>query len=200
MTLLETGAVTQQLTREGIDFLAIHNHLAGSLPNVTYIHFHGHGGVYALAASMDRVFARTRTARPVRAPAAESLAFDTARVSRALGQSGRARGKVITLGFQFVPGAVTMNGETLVPAMAYGSPIALQMISPTRAASTGDFSVPESRVAPVRSAMIAADIIPTAMHTHLVGETPRVYYIHFWTEGPLDTVLAGLRRVIDAAR
>ena len=198
--LLETDAVTQQLTQEGIDFLAIHNHLAGSLPNVTYIHFHGHGNAYALAASMDRVLARTRTARPVMAPTAVPLAIDTARVYQALGQSGRARGDVVSLGFQFVPGAVVMNGETLVPAMAYGSPIAIQMISPTRAAATGDFSVPEGKVGPVRSAMIAAGITPTAMHTHLVGETPRVYYIHFWVEGPLDEVLGSLRRVVDAAR
>ena len=199
-TLLETGAVTQALTEEGIEFLAIHNHLAGSLPNVTYIHFHGHGNVYALAASLDRVLARTRTPRPVMPAAAESLSIDTARVFRALGQSGRGQGAVASLGFQFVPGTVTMNGETLVPAMAYGSPIAVQMISPTRAVATGDFSVPEAKVAAVRATLVAAGITPTAMHTHLVGETPRIYYIHFWAEGPLDSVLAGLRRTIDAAR
>ena len=199
-TLVETGAVTQALTEEGLEFLAIHNHLAGSLPNVTYIHFHGHGTVYALAASMDRVLARTRTQRPVMPAPSESLAIDTARVYRALGQSGRASGEVVSLGFQFVPGTVTMGTETLVPAMAYGSPIVIQMISPTRAVATGDFSVPESKVNAVRSTLVANGITPTAMHTHLVGENPRIYYIHFWAEGTLDTVLAGLRRTIDAAR
>ena len=199
-TLVETGAVTQALTEEGLEFLAIHNHLAGSLPNVTYIHFHGHGNVYRLAASMDRVLAHTRTERPVIAPPAESLAIDTARVFRALGQSGRASGEVVSLGFQFVPGTVTMGTETLVPAMAYGSPIVIQMISPTRAVATGDFSVPEAKVSAVRSTLVANGITPTAMHTHLVGENPRIYYIHFWAEGTLDTVLVGLRRTIDAAR
>jgi hypothetical protein len=199
-TLLETGVVTQGLTEEGIEFLAIHNHLAGSRPNVTYIHFHGTGSAYALAASLDRVLGRTRTPRPVMTPPAESLAIDTARVFRALGQSGRASGEVAQAGFQFVPGTVTMNGETLVPALAYGSPIAIQMISPTRAVATGDFSVPESKVGAVRSTLVTNNITPTAMHTHLVGETPRIYYIHFWAEGPLDSVLQGLRRTIDAAR
>jgi hypothetical protein len=33
-----------------------------------------------------------------------------------------------------------------------------------------------------------------------MGDTPKVYYIHFWGDGPLSEVLAGLRSALDAAK
>ena len=66
--------------------------------------------------------------------------------------------------------------------------------------STGDFAVPAAKIAPVLAALAAHDITATAVHTHLIGEEPRVYFIHFWADGSLRDVLAGLRSAVDAAR
>jgi hypothetical protein len=84
--------------------------------------------------------------------------------------------------------------------MAYGTPINIQAVSASRAVSTGDFSVRESKVQPVLSALAAGRITATAVHTHLVGETPKIYYIHFWGDGPLPDLLTGLRGALDAVK
>jgi hypothetical protein len=87
-----------------------------------------------------------------------------------------------------------------VPALGYGTPINIQAVSATRAVATGDFSVVGSKVAPVFTALTTHGITTTAVHSHLVGEEPRIYYMHFWADGPLTDVLQGLRAALDAAR
>jgi hypothetical protein len=34
----------------------------------------------------------------------------------------------------------------------------------------------------------------------MIGETPKIHYIHFWADGAPGAVLAGLRAAIDAGR
>ena len=89
---------------------------------------------------------------------------------------------------------------TLVPAMAYVTPINIQAVSPSRAVATGDFAVRETRVQSILSALAKGKITATAVHTHLIGETPKIYYIHFWADAAPQAVLSGLRAAIDAAR
>ncbi|HEX4935398.1 MAG TPA: DUF1259 domain-containing protein [Gemmatimonadaceae bacterium] len=196
----ELKPVLAELERQRLDVTSIHNHLAGEQPSVTYIHFHGMGDAIDLATRLDRAVARTAVPRPVATPAAAPLSVDTARVFAALGASGRAQGSVVQLSFMLVNGAVTMHGRPLVPALAYGSPVNLQMVNAARAVATGDFAVLEAQVAPVVNALARHGITATAVHSHLVGETPRVYYIHFWADGGLDEVMRGLRAAVDAAR
>jgi hypothetical protein len=43
-------------------------------------------------------------------------------------------------------------------------------------------------------------ITATALHTHMVGEEPTVYFIHFFADGNVDQVLNGLRAALEAAR
>lgn len=200
VTRAELQPVLAELERQHIDVTSIHNHLAGEQPSITYIHFHGEGDARDLGRRLDRVVARTSAPRPVTAPAQSALRVDTARVFAAMGASGRAQGNVAQLSFMLVKTPVTMHGTTLVPALAYGSPVNLQMVDATRAVATGDFAVLEAQVAPIVRALAQHGITATAVHSHLVGETPRLYYVHFWADGALDDVLKGLRAATDAAR
>jgi hypothetical protein len=43
-------------------------------------------------------------------------------------------------------------------------------------------------------------ITATAVHSHLIGEEPTLYYIHFWADGRPADVLRGLRAAADAGR
>jgi len=197
----EVKPVLAELARQRLDVTAVHNHLAGEEPQLTYVHFHAQGGATELAARLDRVLARTATPRPVAAqPAAPPPTIDTALVFRTLGHSGTARGNVAQIGFVLVPGAVTLHGRALVPAMAYGSPVNIQMVDGTRAVATGDFAVEGDKVSAMLAALAAHGIAATAVHTHLIGESPHLYYMHFWADGPLAEVLTGLRAALDAAR
>jgi hypothetical protein len=200
VTAAELPPVLAELARQGIRISAIHNHIVGEEPQITYVHLHAQGPAAALASAVDRVLVHTGLPRPVTAAPAGELRIDTAQVFRALGQSGRAQGSVAQLGFILVPGIVTMEGRVVVPALGYASPVNVQMVGPDRAVATGDLSVPETKVDAVVQAFAAHGITATALHSHLVGESPAVRYIHFWADGPLATVLEGLRAGIDAAR
>lgn len=200
LTAPEVRPVLAALAHEHLDVTAVHNHLVGEEPQLTYVHFHGQGPATDVARRFDRVLAQTATPRPVAAAAEQPPTIDTALVFRALGKSGTARGNVAQVGFVLVPGVVTLNGRPAVPAMAYGSPVNVQMVEAARAVATGDFAVTGDKVPGMLAALAAHGITATAVHTHLIGESPQLYYIHFWADGALPDVLTGVKATLDAAR
>ena len=196
----ELKPVLAEFARQHLAVTAIHNHLSGEEPRITYVHFHGEGRATELATRLDRVLALTATLRPVAATSPPPITIDTAMVFRALGASGKAQGNIAQLSFILVRGRVTMHGHTVVPALGYGSPVNVQMVDPTRAVATGDFAVLGAKVSGVVDALATHGITATAVHSHLIGEQPTIYYIHFWADGRPADVLAGVRAAIDAAR
>lgn len=198
LTAAELGPVLAELAHQRIVVTAVHNHLVGEQPEIVYVHFVAQGNALDLATRLDRVVARTGTPRPVAAAPPAPPTIDTALVFEALGRHGTARGNVAQVGFVLVPGTVTMSGRTLTPALAYGSPVNIQMVDPSRAVATGDFAVLGSSVGGVLDALSGHGITATAVHSHMIGEAPHLYYIHFWADGPLRDVLRGLRAAVDA--
>jgi hypothetical protein len=195
----ELKPVLAELAQQRIGVSAIHNHLSGESPQITYVHYHGGGRGADLATRLSAVLAKTATPRPVTATSAPVTA-DTARVFKALGLSGRASGNVVQMGAMLVSVPVTMHGMTVVPALGYGTPINVQFVTPDRLVATGDYSVLGEHTDAVIRALTENGITATAMHTHLVGESPKIYYIHFWADGPVEQVLKGLRAAIDAGK
>ena len=197
----ELKPVQAELARQHIDITAIHNHLSGESPEIIYVHYHAMGAITELATRLDRVLAQSAIPRPVAAAGAPPpLAIDTAEVFRVLGIRGRATGNVVQISVVLVSGTVTMDGRTVFPALGYGTPINLQAVSPTRMVATGDFSVTARQLQPIVNALAAHGITATALHSHLRDETPHIYYMHFWADGPTAEVLAGLRSALDAAK
>ena len=195
----ELAGVLRELDGAGIAVTAVHNHLAGEQPALTYVHFHGEGTAFSLAAAIDRALALTATPRPAGAAAPVPVTIDTARIFRVLGLRGRASGAVAQLSPVLVPGAVTAQGRTLIPALAYGSPINLQEVAAGRWVAAGDFAVLEGSVVPLLHALTSHQITAMALHSHLIGETPRVYFLHFWADGTPEAVLEGLKAALAAA-
>lgn len=195
----ELGPALRVLAERDIDVTAIHNHLVGAEPQLAYVHFHAHGSAVDLARRLAAAVALTATPLPVASAAPQPLSIDTARVFQVLGP-GRAQGSVAQVSLTLVPGRVLIGRETVVPALGYGTPINIQAVSSQRAVATGDFAVLAAQVDPVLDTMAAHGITATAVHSHLISESPTIYYIHFWADGPLEAVLSGLRAVIQAAR
>lgn len=200
LTNAELKPVLAEFARQRLDVTAIHNHLTGEEPRINYVHFHGKGRATELATRLDHVLVLTATPRPVTASSPKPITIDTAMVFRALGASGKAQGNIAQLSFMLVPGRVTMHGRTVVPALGYGSPVNVQMVDSSRAVATGDFAVLGTRVDGILAALATHGITATAVHSHLIGERPTLYYIHFWADGRPDDVLRGLRAALDAAR
>ena len=200
LTSTELSPVLAELAAQNLDVTAIHNHLVGEEPRLVYVHFGGHGRAVELARWLDRALALTATPRPVAPAASAPLAIDSAFVFTGLGRSGRTHGSVAQVSFMLVPGQVTMDGMEVTPALGYASPVNIQAIDATRAVATGDFAVTGRQVEPMLKAFATHGITATALHTHMIGESPTLYFIHFWAAAPLAKLVAGLRAVVDAAR
>lgn len=196
----ELRGVAEALRGGGLQVSAVHNHLAGEAPQIFYVHVQGSGPADSLARVVAKALDRTAAPRPVQVSSAAPATADTAAIFLAMGLRGRASGPLVSLSTQLIPDEVRVLGRVIPPALGTPSPINLQQLSGGEVAATGDFAVLANRVEPLTRALSAAGITVTAIHSHLVGESPAVTYIHFWARGAQRDVLRGLRSALDAGR
>src|SRR5256714_3211683 len=84
----EVKPVLAELARQRLDVTAVHHHLVGEEPQLTYVHFHGQGAATKLATRLDRVLAHTATPRPLAAQPAAPATIHTPLGFRTPGHSG----------------------------------------------------------------------------------------------------------------
>jgi hypothetical protein len=177
----EINPVIDVLQTGGIGQSALHNHLIGETPHVMYLHFSGHGDAAKLAATLHAAFAVTKTPMgPSAAPAAAAaLDLPVAELDRILGYTGKANGGVDQFS---VPRAerITEHGDDVPPSMGTATAINFQPTGSGRAAISGDFVMTAAEVNPVIRALRAGGIKVTALHSHMLDETPRLFFMHFW--------------------
>jgi len=193
----EVNPVLSALFTAGFEVSAVHDHLIGTEPHVSYVHYSGHGGAVALAASLTRVLEVTATPKSAGAPAEAAGSIDTAAVASILGRHGKvAAGGVYQVS---VPRAeqILESGMEIPAAMGVATAINLEPLEPGRAATTGDFVMIAREVNPVARALRAHGLEVTALHSHMLNEQPRLFFMHFWGVAS-DTALArGLRAALD---
>jgi hypothetical protein len=193
----ELTPVLTALQQGGVEQTAVHNHLQGESPRVMYMHIARHGDPVQLAQTIRAALALSAT--PMVAPpagAAETLGFDTQQVEAILGYRGTQAGSV----YQFsVPRAetITDHGMEVPPAMGTGTAINFQPTGDGNAAITGDFVLLASEVNPVIRALRESGIEITALHSHMLDEQPRFFFMHFWANDDALTLARGLRTALD---
>lgn len=196
----EINAVMKQLLDQGLEVSAIHNHLLRSSIPVFYMHVGGHGDPAKLAESVRSALALSRTPLSQSPPASPPPAvdLDTAGIDRILGAKGTANGGV----YQFsIPRAeaITEGGMPVPASMGTGTAMNFQPAGGGKAAITGDFVLLASEVNPVMKALRSNGIEVTALHSHMVDETPRLYFMHFWANDEAQKLARGLREAADLA-
>jgi hypothetical protein len=177
----EIDAVVAALRTGGVRATAIHNHILHESPRIMYVHVQGSGDATRIAQTVRSALERTGTPlQPPAPPAPSSIDLDTASVARALGYHGKVNGGVYQVS---VPRAEQIrSGGIVVPASAgLATAINFQPTGSGRAAITGDFVMRSSEVPKVMDALIAGGIRPTALHSHMVDEEPRLFFMHFWS-------------------
>lgn len=179
-TELSLRDLTVALRNGGVNPTAVHNHLVGETPHVMYVHFMATGNASQLARAVRTALDAAGLPSPdMSARAQPAFPFDTAGVSAALGRTGRMNGSVYQVA---VPRAnpVRVGGEVIPPAMGLATAINFQPTPGGKAAITGDFVLVESEVAPVMQVLSAGGVQVTALHNHMAGEEPRIFFMHFW--------------------
>jgi Domain of Unknown Function (DUF1259) len=199
----ELTPVVSELEAGGIEVAAIHNHLIGESPHVVYLHFSGHGEAAALAAGLKKALARTATPPAVpAAPAtpatvAKSLPADEqafATVQQVLGRKGTLAGTVLQVG---VPRAerIEEHGVEIPPSMGMANALNFQRVG-SQVATTGDFVLIGAEVNPVIRELRSHGIEVTALHSHMLAETPRLFFMHFWGVGSPETIAGALKAAL----
>jgi len=193
----EVNPVIAELQKGGIEATAIHNHLIGESPRVMYVHFNGHGDATALARTLHGALAVTKTPMGPRAvPTAAQLDLPTADLDRIIGHVGKANGGVYQFG---IPRAekITEHGMTIPASMGLATAINFQPTGNGRAAITGDFVLIASEVNPVIRELQSGGIAVTALHSHMLEEQPRLFFMHFWANDDATKLATALRSALD---
>lgn len=200
----EVKAITDKALKEGISISAIHRHIIGETPQVSYIHIGGTGDPTTLARKVKSVLEATGT--PLTPAISEAPAVrgeqgaastDWSKVENILGRSGevKAGGDVITFMFPRRERVKDMGVE-LQPAMGIGSAIYFQAAGDKTLAS-GDFALIGSEVEPVMKTLADNGFTVSALHTHMINESPKLYYMHFFGEGDRLKLAKGLRTALE---
>ena len=81
------------------------------------------------------------------------------------------------------------------PSMSMNNPMNFQTVG-TRVATTGDFVLIADEVNPVLRELHAHGIAVTALHSHMLRETPRLFFVHFWGVGTPEKIGEGLKAAL----
>jgi Domain of Unknown Function (DUF1259) len=202
LVLLDTEItpVMTKLIENGLEITAIHNHVLRGSPATFYMHVGGHGDPVKLATAIRTALAESKT--PLTPPAAPATSpaidLDTAQLDQIIGVKGQANGGV----YQFaVPrrDPVTEDGMAMAPVGPLGvaTAIGFQPTGGGKAAITGDFVLTGDEVNPVIKALRENGIEVTAVHSHMLTEQPRLFFMHFWANDDALKLAKGLRAALD---
>jgi hypothetical protein len=194
----EVKPVMGALLRGGIRVTAVHNHLLRSSVPIVYMHVEGRGDAPRLARTLHAGLALSHTppAAPAPPAAAPALDLDTAAIDQIMGRAGKANGGVYQFTF---PRAERIQEDGMVePAsMGTGTGINFQPLGGGRAAVTGDFVLLGREVDPVMRELSDHGIEITALHSHMIGEEPTIYFMHFWAVAPATELARTLRAAVN---
>jgi Domain of Unknown Function (DUF1259) len=196
----EVNPVMLKMIEGGLEITAVHNHLLRASPATFYMHVGGHGDPIKMASVIRDALAASKTPLATAAAAAPPpvIDLDTAQLDQIIGVKGQPNGGV----YQFaVPrrDPVTENGMQMSPAGPMGVAIAIgfQPTGGGKAAITGDFVLAGDEVNPVIRALRTNGIDVTAVHSHMLDEQPRLFFLHFWANDDALKLARGLRAALD---
>jgi hypothetical protein len=194
----EVNPVIRALQAGGLDVLAVHNHLTGETPEIVYVHFGGHGQPEATARALRSALEATKTplSPPGGAPAGPSVADKAAldEVQEVLGRKGSMAGRVLQVA---VPRAAKIEeaGVEVPPSLGMATALNFQVVD-GRVATTGDFVLIGDEVNPVIRELEAHGLQVTALHSHMLRESPRLFFVHFWGCDEPARIAGGLKAAL----
>jgi hypothetical protein len=195
----EINPVMAKMIENGIEITAVHNHLLRASPATFYMHVGGHGDPVKMATAIHAALAASKT--PLEPPAAappSAIDLDTTQLDQIIGVKGQANGGVYQFG---VPrrDPITEGGMPVTPVGPLGAAtgIGFQPTGGGKAAITGDFVMTADEVNPVIKALRTNGIEVTALHSHMLDEQPRLFFMHFWANDDAIKLAKGLRAALD---
>ena len=109
--------------------------------------------------------------------------MDWKSIDRILGRSGNLQGETYRIGFPRSDLHVTVGAVKVRPSLALGSWVAFKQTSDSTAMLMGDLVLLPIEVTAVVDALQRGGIEQTALHNHLLSESPHIAYLHIGGRG-----------------
>jgi hypothetical protein len=205
LTESEVTPVLSKLEAGGVEPTALHNHVLNESPRVMYMHIHAMGDGVKIAKAIHDALTLTKTpfAAPAANPSSADIGIDTKQIDQIMGQNGKVNGGVYQFSIARAD-EITDSGMmsrdhkmAIPPAMGLAQAINFQPTGGGKAAITGDFVLIASEVNPVIKALRENGIEITALHSHMLTENPRLFFMHFWANDDALKLARGLRAALD---
>jgi len=200
LTQDEVNPVMSTLLDNGLEVTALHNHFFWDEPRMYYMHVHGHGSPADLARrvkpAIDLIGKKPSGSAPAAAPSsAQASRLDTARLAKIVGHDGEQTGAVYK---------ITVGRDDL-HISEMGAPINARMGLNTwaafvgtneNAAIAGDVAMQANEVTPVLKALRKNGLDVVAIHHHMTGTQPTIYFLHYWGTGPAEKLATGFKAAL----
>src|SRR3954462_12017800 len=199
LTQDEVNPVMSALLDNGFDVTALHTHFLQDEPRMLYMHVHGHGKPADLAKrvkpAIDLIGKNTAKAPATPAAAAPASTLDTAKLAQVVGTQGEQSGVVykITIGRDDLK--LTEMGAPINARMGLNTWAAFVGTN-DNAAVAGDVAMLASEVQPVLKALRKNGLDVVAIHHHMTGTQPTIYFLHYWGTGPAEKLAPGFKAAL----
>ena len=196
----EVNPVMSALLDNGLEVTAVHNHFFFESPRMFYMHVHAHGTPADLARKVKPALdlIGKGAARPAAAPAAPgapATTLDTAKLAQIVGAQGEQTGAVykITIGRDDLK--LTEMGAPINARMGLNTWAAFVGTN-ENAAVAGDVAMLANEVQPVLKTLRKSGIDVVALHHHMTGTQPTIYFLHYWGTGPADKLAGAFKAAL----
>ncbi len=185
----------------GLEISAIHNHFFYEQPRIFYMHLHGMGEVATLAkayaatiknnklfpANQPTVSAPTKTAKEI---------FDLPALDKIVGKSGATNGATYKYTIGRDDQTITAMGAEMTANIGLNSWASFAG-NADAAHIAGDIAMLEAEVNPVIKALRQNDLEVVALHNHMLGDSPRIIFLHYYGRGKAETLARGFRAALN---
>lgn len=191
----EVNRVMSAALDNGLDVTALHNHFFWDSPRMFFMHVHARGTLADLVSRVEPVVAMIGGA-PVVGPAAPAEGLDVEALAAIVGHPGTGSGAVfkITIGRPDID--LREHGARIGSRMGLNTWAAFTG-SDRQAMVAGDVAMLASEVTPVLQALRSHGIFIVALHHHMVGTDPAVYFVHYWGRGTAEELARAVRAALD---
>jgi Domain of Unknown Function (DUF1259) len=187
----------------GLNVTALHNHFFFDRPRVFFMHIEGEGTIEHLASSVRLLYDKVREFRVAHPAPADSFLKpalpDVSTITAdPLNKIFRTSGEVNKGMIKFTFGRpAKMHGVTIDSTMGVNTWAAFAG-SDENAVVDGDFAVTENELRATLKSLREAGINIVAIHSHMIGEEPRIVFFHYWGRGPAQNLAQSIQKALPA--
>ncbi len=195
----EVNAVMSAALENGLQVTALHNHFMWDTPKVMFMHIGGMGDEAELSRAVGKVFAtlreviRTPPAPPDVAIDPSKSALHGGELDAIIGHHGSVNQGV----YKVVIGRKASMADHAVGKEMGVNTWAVFAGTSDAAVVDGDFCMQEAEVQGVLKALRGGGISIVAIHNHMIGESPRYVFLHYWGVGKPEKLAHAFRAALD---